>query len=218
MADREITAEGLLAKIKEAFREEAVDLIAREVRNKVQLWYAKLPADWFDNPEPFEDGTPRHAGARTFMQPLKSSWQYAAEQNGFTVFFKKYRTSEGVKSNWGLRLQQYGGWIRPVKRKALTIPLTADARGKRASTFSKYYNRNLFVVGAKKASGDPNKIGTLCWEDAAGELHAAYALRKSAYVKPLMERRGHDAIPSNEEIAGWAKEAFVNTLKFILTK
>lgn len=204
-------------KLSSVFRGEAIEIVAREVRYKVQLWYAKLPEDWFDNPDPFPDGTPRHAGARTFAQPLKTSWQYAAENSGFSVFFKKYRTDEGqTKNNWGLRLQQYGGWIKPVKKRALTIPVTADARGKYASTFSQYYDRKLFVVG--RNSGDPHKIGTLCWEDAAGELHAAYVLRKSAYVKPLRERRGHDAIPSEEELLGWTKEAFFNALQYILTK
>lgn len=210
--DRSVTL-GDLEKRLLSLSTNAMPDVARETRNRVQLWYAKLPADWFDNPEPFEDGTPRHAGARTFMQPLKSSWQFElASSSGFSVFFKHKRTEQGSTSNWGLRLQQYGGIIKPVKRKALTIPVTADARGKRVKTFQSYYNRKLFLVGKDKAQGQ----GTLVWEDPAGELHAAYVLRRSAKVPSLRERRGHDAIPSEKELAGWAKEAFINRLQYIL--
>lgn len=210
--DRSVTL-GDLEKRLLSLSTNAMPDVARETRNRVQLWYAKLPADWFDNPEPFEDGTPRHAGARTFMQPLKSGWQFElGGSSGFSVFFKHKRTEQGSMSNWGLRLQQYGGIIKPVKRKALTIPVTADARGKRVKTFQSYYNRKLFLVGKDKAQGQ----GTLMWEDPAGELHAAYVLRRSAKVPSLRERRGHDAIPSEQELAGWAKEAFINRLQYIL--
>ena len=178
-----------------------------------------MPQDWFDNPEPFEDGTPRHAGARSFMPALKGNgdtggngWRYELDANGFTLLFKLKRTENGSTSNWGLRLQQYGGFIKPLKRMALTIPVTADARGKRVYVFQKYYNRKLFLVGKDKAQGQ----GTLVWEDPAGELHAAYVLRRSAKVPSLRERRGHDAIPSEQELAGWAKEAFINRLQHIL--
>lgn len=215
--DREVTLSDLQKRLL-SLSTNAMPDVARETRNRIQLWYAKLPADWFDNPEPFEDGTPRHAGARTFMQPLKSSWQFETADNGFSVFFKHNRTEDGSTSNWGLRLQQYGssylpgGVIKPVKRKALTIPVTADARGKRVKTFQSYYNRKLFLVGKDKAQGQ----GTLMWEDPAGELHAAYVLRRSAKVPSLRERRGHDALPSEQELAGWAREAFINRVEAIL--
>lgn len=211
--EKAIDLEKFERRFSDALTGKALPFVAEETRNKIQLWYAKLPQDWFDNPADFEDGTPRHAGPRTFMQPLKSSWQYALESNGFTVSFKHARKSDGgTTSNWGLRLQQYGGEIRPVKRKALTIPVTADARGKRASTFEKHYNRKLFVVGKDKKMGE----GTLVWEDAGGTLHAAYVLRKRAHVDSLRERRGHDAIPGAEDIAKWATEAFINRMNFIL--
>lgn len=216
--DRTVTLERFSQRFSEALYGEALPFVAELTRQKVQHWYAKLPQDWFDNPEPFPDGTPRHAGARTFMQPLKSSWEKETDDKSFTIFFKRKRTDEGSTSNWGLRLQQYGsaglpgGVIKPVKRKALTIPVTADARGKRVSTFQKYYNRKLFLVGKDKGKGE----GTLVWEDPGGELHAAYVLRKSASVKPLRERRGHDAIPSSQEIGVWASDAFIKRLKFLL--
>lgn len=216
--EQEVTLEQFSRRFSDALRGKALPFVADITRRRIQEWYAKLPQDWFDNPEPFEDGTPRHAGARSFMLPLKSSWQHALESNGFVVSFKHKRTEDGSTSNWGLRLQQYGtaglpgGALRPVKRKALTIPVTADARGKRVATFEKYYDRKLFLVGKDKKMGE----GTLVWEDPAGELHAAYVLRRAVRIKSLRERRGHDAIPSSEEIAKWARDAFIERLNFLL--
>ena len=196
------------------FGEESRRFLAHETRNSVQKWYRSLPEDWFDNKKPFPDGTPRHAGARTFMHPLGSSWEYELEDSGFSLLFKHMRDKGGSVSNWGLRLQQLGGWIRPVKKRALTIPVTADARGKTVRMFQTQYGRKLFKVG--RAEGE--KIGTLAWEDAAGQLHAAYVLRKSSYVKPLKQRRGHDALPSGQQLQEWAAKnyvKFVNALDFI---
>ena len=212
--DREVTLGQFKERLTKAFHGEAVKHVARETRNAVQRWYAKLPQDWFDSTEEtFPDGTPRHGGVRTFMHPLKSSWQYETEEGkGFTVFFKHARHENGSSSNWGLRLQQYGGEITPKNKRALTIPVTAEARGMRASTFEKKYGRNLFVVGRNREQGE----GTLAWEDDAGKLHAAFVLRKKSVVKSLRERRGHDAIPTEKEIAEWATENFINYVNFVL--
>jgi hypothetical protein len=211
--DREITIGAFKQRLEKVFFGYAQSIVARETRNKVQLWYSKLPQDWFDSTEEtFPDGTPRHGGVRTFMQPLKSSWQYKAEKTGFSVFFKHNRRENGSTSNWGLRLQQYGGTITPKNKRALTIPVTAEARGMRAATFEKKYNRNLFVVGANREQGE----GTLAWEDEAGKIHAAFVLRKKSVVKSLRERRGHDAIPSEKDLADWASEAFINYVNFVL--
>jgi hypothetical protein len=191
------------------FGEEGRKYIAHNTRQSIQSWYAHLPEDWFDNKEPFPDGTPRHAGARTFMHPLSTSWEYELTDAGFNLNFKHARTKDGSSSNWGLRLQQFGGWIRPVKKKALTIPVTEDARGKTVRAFQVHYGRKLFKVG--NAEGE--KIGTLAWEDPAGDLHAAYVLRKSSYVKPLKDRRGHDAVPSQSQLKEWAAKHYTNFIK-----
>lgn len=211
--DREITIGAFKQRLEKVFFGYAQSIVARDTRNKVQLWYSKLPQDWFDSTEEtFPDGTPRHGGVRTFMQPLKSSWQYKADKTGFSVFFKHNRRENGSTSNWGLRLQQYGGTITPKNKRALTIPVTAEARGMRAATFEKKYNRNLFVVGKEREQGE----GTLAWEDEAGKLHAAFVLRKKTVIKSLRERRGHDAIPAEKEIAEWATESFINYVNFVL--
>lgn len=177
--------------------------VAIGTRNRVHKWYGTLPEDWFDNLKPFPDGTPRHDGPRTFMEPLSSAWKWEVLNGGFRVFFDEKRKEEGKASQvWGLRLQQYGDTIRPVEKRALTIPVTAEARNRSVRRFEQETGKKLFVVKGKNKS--PEHIGSLVWEDPAGALHAAFVLRKSAEVKPLKERRGHDAIPSKEQMAEWA--------------
>lgn len=191
--------------------EEAWQRVAVLTRDAVQDWYGSLPEDWFDNPAPFPDGTPRHGGVRTFMAPLSTSWEETVREDGFDIDFKEARTRDGGStSNWGLRLQQYGGEINPTRKKALTIPVTAEARGRTVAQFVRDTGKKLFSVG--KEEGD--KVGTLVWEDPGGELRAAYALRKSSVVQPLRERRGHDAFPSAEQLAIWAWQSYTEYLKY----
>lgn len=179
----------------------------RVVRNAAELtldwvkdWYTALPPDYFDNPEPFPDGTSRREGARSFMLPLGSSWFVEHEDgNTFSVFFKNNR-DDG--SPWGLRLQHYGGDIMPKNAAALTIPVTADARNRSAAEFQMDFQRELFVVGRD----DEDNEGTLCWRDDQGQLHAAYLLRKKSTVPPLEERRGHPALPPDADLGAAFRE------------
>ena len=188
--------------------------VAKHTKDDLQKWYGSLPEDWFDNPEPFPDRTPRHAGVRSFMAPLSTSWKVEMGKNGFSLNFAEERKVEGKASSaWGLRLQQYGGIIRPVEKKALTIPVTAEARGRTARQFQMETGRNLFCV-KKKDAQDPSHIGSLVWEDPGGDLHAAYVLRKSAEVKPLRERRGHDAIPNAKQLGDWAADSYLKFVKY----
>ena len=187
--------------------------VAEFTRDRLHKWYGSLPNDWFDNPQPFPDGTPRHEGVRTFMIPLSTAWKYAVAENGFELTFDEKRKVPGRGSTvWGLRLQQYGQVIKPVGKKALTIPVTAEARGRTAQMFEQATGHKLFVVKKREAK-DPNHIGSLVWEDPCGVLHAAFVLRKSADVKPLRERRGHDAIPSAEQLGKWAADSYLKYLK-----
>lgn len=177
---------------------------AQGAEQEVKAWYRNLPEDWFDNPDPFPDGTPRHAGARSFAQALSSDWFAETDEAGFSLFFKRSR--EGG-SPWGLRLQQYGGTIRPKDKVALTIPVTAGARGLRAAVFSESVHR-LFRVG--RPQGD--RLGSLVWRDGDGGLHAAYVLRRRSVVPPLRQRRGHDALPSVEDLSRRVRPYFIAAL------
>lgn len=194
------------------WNESVLKFVAQSTRDSVHEWYGSLPPDWFDNPAPFPDGTPRHAGVRTFMAPLSQHWHYALKENGFDLDFYFQRKNED-KGPHGLRLQHYGGEIKPVRRRALTIPVTADARGLSARAFETKYSRKLFMVRGKKAK-DAGHIGSLVWEDPHGDLHAAYVLRKRSYVPPLKQRRGHDAIPTNKQLMTWAARAYADYLKY----
>lgn len=193
------------------FGDDMLKKVARDVRNQIHSWYANLPEDWFDNTEPFPDDTPRHAGKRTFMAPLSTAWKYELQSNGFNIYFANQRPDGG---NWGLRLQQLGGVITPKKKRALTIPVTAEAKGRSVRQFTTDTGKNLFVVKGEAAKKNPDVIGSLVWEDPEGDLHAAYVLRKRSEVPPLKKRRGHDAIPSNEQLSDWANRAFNNFIKY----
>lgn len=205
----EININQFTDKIKTLFlSEKAMEFVAHGTLNSLHEWYANLPDDWFDNPKPFPDGTPRHAGARSFKAPLSTAWEYSIRDAGFNITFDEKRQVEGkATQNWGLTLQQYGDTITPVEKKALTIPVTAEARTRTAKMYQNATGHKLFAVKRKDAK-DPSHIGSLVWEDPMGELHAAYVLRTRAEVKPLKERRGHDALPSNEQLTDWSVEAY----------
>lgn len=185
---------------------EAIGNVATLVRDEVHAWYANLPEDWFDNTASFPDGTPRHAGKRTFMRPLSTNWKTEAQGSGFSIYFDTKR--EGAP--WGLRLQQYGDTITPEKKRALTIPVTAEAKGVSARVFQTKTGKDLFLVKGDAAKRNPDMVGSLVWEDPAGALHAAYVLRTRSEVPPLKKRRGHDAIPTEDEIMGWTKQAIID--------
>ena len=187
---------------------------AQDARDAIQQWYNRLPEDYFDSDDAnFPDGTPKHGQARTFMRALTQNWEWREiTDSGFSLIFNT-RREDG--SPWGLRLHEYGGTIKPKKARALTIPLTAEARGRRAREFSGL-GRHLFKVGGSQATGD--KLGTLVWEDAAGQLHAAYALRKSAKIEPLYKRRGHHAIPQPQELSQLISPYFSRHINYILKK
>lgn len=212
----EININQFTDKIKTLFlSEKAMEAVAHGTLNSLHKWYAALPEDWFDNPEPFPDGTPRHIeGERSFMAPLSTAWEYAVRDSGFNITFDEKRQEGGKASqNWGLALQQYGDTITPVEKKALTIPVTAEARKRTVKMYQEATGHKLFAVKRKDAK-DPSLIGSLVWEDPMGELHAAYVLRTRAEVKPLKERRGHDALPSAEQLTEWASKAYTEYLNF----
>lgn len=180
-----------------AGRRALVRAAAKGVRDRVCEWYGTLPADYFDNLERH----PAHA-ARQWRNPLRSAWHAAPTPEGFDLLFSHPR---GDGTCWGLRLQHLGGVIRPVRARALAIPIAEDARGLAPAL----YPERLFCLKRNK-SPNPAHAGTLVWRDDHGSLHAAYALRKKAVVKPLLVRRGHPALPTAEMLAAWVAEEIAN--------
>ena len=174
------------------------ELTSKGVTEQVKLWYRTLPDSYFDNPSPFPDGTSRRRGGRTFVPPLADAWSYNLQGSSeFSVEFKHPR-AHGVP--WGLRLHHKGiENMRPVNALALTIPVTNEAVKRRARDFP----HKLFMV-TKHAMGE--KIGSLCWADDVGKVHAAYVLMKSVRIPSLQERKGLPAIPKDEELRGFMEE------------
>lgn len=166
----------------------------------IREWYQDKPENFFDGPNhPTEK-------ARAFMRGVILGWMAGdATTDALHAIFKG-ANSDGVA--YGLRLHQLGGTIHPTQSQALAIPIASSAHGIRPFEFEHHLHRKLFLL---KNRTEPEKIGTLAWSDENG-VHAAYALRKSAYIPPLKKRRGYDAIPSNAEITAMAREVLTDWL------
>lgn len=185
--------------------------VAEESAGAMKDWYAQLPEDWFDNPEPFPDGTSRRLKPRRFMRALVRHWYHETDGRGFELFFKSPREDA---QPWGLRLQQFGGVIKPKKARALTIPVTAEARGVRAPQFERATGRRLFLLKGEQRR--PDEVGSLVYEDEAGRVHAAYVLRRQSKVQPLIKRRGHNAMPDVWELRGMVLPRFADAIAMAL--
>ena len=84
------------------------------------------------------------------------------------------------------KLGEFGGVVRPITARALTIPVTAEAKGKTAYEFERP-DRPLFVVSEK--TGDPGTIGVLGYakktrKENVSAFHPLFVLRKYAKMKP----------------------------------
>ena len=195
---------GVLARI--------IKRTAEESEKAVKGWYRALPEDWFDNPEPFPDGTSRRLKPRRFMRALTRHWYHeVSADGGFSLFFKSPR-EDGVP--WGLRLQQYGGEILPRRKRALTIPVTAEARGVSAADFEQATGRRLFLL--KGEDLEPDEVGTLAYEGEDGRPHAAYKLRRRSEVPSLLARRGHNAMPDVYELRSMVLPRFADAVEMAL--
>lgn len=195
---------GVLARI--------IKRTAEESEKAVKGWYRALPEDWFDNPEPFPDGTSRRLRPRRFMRALTRHWYHeVTADGGFSLFFKSPR-EDSVP--WGLRLQQYGGVVVPRRKRALTIPVTAEARGVSAADFEQATGRRLFLL--KGEDLEPDEVGTLAYEGEDGRPHAAYKLRRRSVVPSLLARRGHNAMPDVYELRSMVLPRFADAVEMAL--
>lgn len=193
------------------FESRSLEKAMDETRLFVSQWYSRLPEGYFDNPAPFPDGTSRREGARKWERGLQ---QWKAERIDSDNVVLWFENPDGSGEPYGLRHQAYGsppGGVRPVKARALTIPLTAKAKGRTTALFESETGLELFLVKNRKNT-DPDLIGTLCWEDDLGELHAAYALRTRSVLAPLKQRRGHEAMPDEETLSSRFTDAYFKEL------
>ena len=115
--------------------------------------------------------TARGKGGRHFWRDLARSVQVeSASESSVSVYTAHVAAAQ----------KQFGGTIRPVNAKALTIPVSDEARGKRASEFESG-GRELFVLDLGK---DTDTIGLLGYADTDGDFHALFVLRRKVTQAP----------------------------------
>ncbi len=93
--------------------------------------------------------------------------------------------------------KHFGGIIRAKNKKALTIPITAEAKGKNAEELN-IDGHNLFML---KKSKQGYTLGFLGYNDTAGNFHALFVLRKQVTQKP------EPWWPETDEVWGAAQDA-----------
>ncbi len=114
--------------------------------------------------------TARGRGGRRFWNDVARSVQ-VREVGPETVQVKAAHIAAAQK--------EFGGEIRPVNAKALTIPVSEEARGKRASEFESG-GRKLFVLNLGK---DTDTVGLLGYAERDGSFHALFVLRARVVQK-----------------------------------
>jgi len=87
-----------------------------------------------------------------------------------------------------------GGTIRPKKAKALTIPMIADAAGRRASDYQSATGNKLFGVKGKNA---------LFEKTEGGSIRAVYALVKQVTQKPWPGALPDERLLQDSFTKGW---------------
>ena len=94
-------------------------------------------------------GNARKKGGRRYWQELARS-----------IRVKSISATEAeISSDYkGAVIKQYGGEIRPVNAKALTVPISSEARGRTAYEIERT-GKKLFVISQK--TGDPGTVGVL---------------------------------------------------------
>ncbi len=104
----------------------------------------------------------------------------------------------------GVRLQYHGGTVRPTRAKALTIPISPLAHGKRVGDFSK---GSIFMLPIKRGQS----IGILARKFGRGKsarIEPLYVLRRSATIRPHPE-----ILPTEAEIGEAAATALTKYLE-----
>lgn len=159
--DREAKA-ALIRVSSPAARREATKAGGISALEVIKRYYAMGGRQKWINP-----ALPTHGSGRRVTQWWRSTetgWSMR-QPNTYTVNF--------TNATIGLAHKVTGGTIRPKRKKFLTIPVTPEAHGLDAKTFS----RSIAPLFAAK--------GMLMFkDDATGEPVAAYALKKQVTHKP----------------------------------
>jgi len=136
--------------------------------------YLAATADKLDNPllflVPWGNAVAKDARANARAKGGRRFWREIAR----ATRVRTVSPNAVEVANWHVAggHKQTGGEIRPKRAKALTIPISDEAKGKRAGEFE-VGGRDLFVL--PKDQGDTT--GILGYSDN-GEFHALFVLRK----------------------------------------
>jgi len=132
----------------------------------------------------------RLGGARTnYWASAAKAVHWKADSDGATV----------TVSHIGIGHHYYGGTIKPVNAKYLTIPAVAKAHGRRAREFD-----NLSAIIFRKGS-----LGALVEKSKDGTRHTVvYWLVKSAAKRP-----DPAVLPTDREVASTALKAIKDQLR-----
>ena len=158
------------------FQPPDMDPMVRAVMQNLKLRMTFLK-NWANSAAIEARGNARAKGGRRYWKDLARSLQVRQVSE----------TAVSVSSSQiGAGLKQYGGVVRPITARALTIPVTAEAKGKTAYEFERP-DRPLFVVSEK--TGDPGTIGVLGYakktrKENVSAFHPLFVLRKYAKMKP----------------------------------
>lgn len=159
--DREAKA-ALVRLASPASRREATKAGGISALGVIRRYYAMGGRNLWTNP-----ALPTHGAGRKVTQWWRSTetgWDMK-QPNTYTVNF--------TNATIGLAHKVTGGTIKPKRKKFLTIPVTPEAHGLDAKTFS----RTIAPLFAAK--------GMLMFKDpATDEVKAAYALKTSVTHKP----------------------------------
>jgi len=136
-----------------------------EIRNLVGFDIANVTRDWLYD----KDKEPNTLGGK------KTHFYRSA---GDAVTHEVTKTGAAVSINQqGIRQRLEGGVITAKNAKALTIPISPRAHGKRAREFD-----NTFIL--KSTKGKPETVGVIMQDLGSGQLDALYVLRTRVTQKP----------------------------------
>jgi len=145
----------ITARLDAQETEQQLSRIAGKLRN-----LTPLHKTWGNSVAKTARNAARAKGGKHFWDELARAISVSEiSDSGATVSADHYAAAQ----------KQYGGEIRPKNAKALTIPISPEAKGKRASEFA---GRDLFVIKSKS----PDTKGILGYS-SAGQFVGLFVLR-----------------------------------------
>ena len=155
--------------------------MVRKVMQNLKLRMTFLK-NWANSAAMDARGNARAKGGRRYWKDLARSIQVRRLSETAVVV---------SSSQIGAALKQYGGIVRPVTARALTIPITDEAKGKTAYEFERP-DRPLFVVSEK--TGDPGTIGVLGYAKKTRKIYnplCSVRITTAVIVDPIIVRNNY---------------------------